>query len=180
MSVARRRFPVGAGTMTSTVSLAGSYLGGLPEAPTPIESVTIHLNESGIYLRIGRGHPDVIIRWNDVTSFMVDGYEETRRRVTATRVALIGVFALAAPKSERADRAYLTVASPHGEMIVRCELTPHALRAQLSRFRSLVPSAAATGPQVAQPATPIESAQTVTALVDALERLGTLRSSGRS
>jgi hypothetical protein len=171
-------FIAGAGTTTTTVTLHGSYLGGLAQAPAPVESVTVHVNESAIYLRVGLGRSDVIIPWSEVTSFTIDGYEETRRRVTATRVALIGVFALAATKNEKADRAYLSVGSNGGEMIVRCELSPHELRARLSRFRSLVPVAGPATPEIAPPPKPAENAQTVTALVDALERLGALRSSG--
>jgi Short C-terminal domain len=183
----------GSPTSSGIVTIRGSYLGGLAQAPQPVDNVTVFLNDDGVYLRLAQGVADIAMPWQEVTSFLVDGYEETHRRVTASRVLLVGMFALAIPKRENHDRAYLSVGSPIGEMIVRCESSPHALRARVARFGSLVPAppvsavaaADALPPAPAAPAVApaaqeagSESALIVTALVDALERLGALRSSG--
>ena len=66
---------------------------------------------------------------------VVEGQEETRRRVTAARMMAVGLLALAIPKDENASYAYLTVAAAAGDVVVRIEgARPQELKVQLGEL----------------------------------------------
>lgn len=56
------------------------------------------------------------IPWQDITSLEVDGPDQAQRRLTATRMVGLGVFALAAPKKNKI--AMLLVSTRNGDVAV--------------------------------------------------------------
>jgi Mg-chelatase subunit ChlD len=71
------------------------------------------------------------LSWPDITSIDVEGPEQVEKRVTATRLLTLGLFAFAAKKKQKV--AYVTIATEEGELIFECmKLVPQEARAKLS------------------------------------------------
>ena len=83
--------------------------------------------------------------------------------MTVARIVLLGPLALAVPKDENASRAYLTIVTGSGDLVVRVDrVPPQKLRVRL-------------GDVLRRPA---GSARDERDLVDELARLGELHASG--
>jgi hypothetical protein len=87
------------------------YLGG-STAHKPYESGNLHVEKKGLrafHLR------SWTIPWSEIASIDVAGPDTAESRVTATRVLLIGIFALAAQKKSKL--AVVTVRTNAGEEV---------------------------------------------------------------
>ena len=134
------------------IRIRGQYLGGFPElAPGHVEVV---FDDAGVHL-VPFATPwwqARAIPWDTVREIVVEGQEETRRRVTAARMMAVGILALAIPKDENASYAYLTVAAAAGDVVVRIEgARPQELKVQLGdvlRRPAAEPEGGQAGPGV--------------------------------
>jgi hypothetical protein len=100
--------------------------------------------------------------WPDVRDLLVEGSEQTRRRVSLARVAALGPLAIAVPDEEDASRAYLTIVTAAGDAILRfAGETPQMLGVRLG---DVLRRSAGTAP--------------VGGLADELERIAGLHASG--
>lgn len=126
------------------VRFAVDYLGGHPDLAEPGRLLTIFDDEAIHLLSVDGSIERLRIGWADITELVVEGVEETRRRITATRLLTVGVLALAIPKDERHDRAYITVASTGWGCVLRADqVSPYEARAKLSGHMSRVVGATA-------------------------------------
>lgn len=104
------------------------YLGGHP-GREKATTCTVTLDDDGVRARVVRNFIEA--PWSEVQAVEVDGPEEVRRRVTATRLLATGLFAFAFKKAKRL--AYLTVTTDDGEAIFETDaFTPEELRAKVS------------------------------------------------
>lgn len=104
------------------------YLGGHP-GREKATTCTVTIDDDGVRARIIRNFLEV--PWSQVRAVEVDGPDEVRRRVTATRLLATGLFAFAIKKKARL--AYLTVTTVDGEAIFETDdFTPEELRAKVS------------------------------------------------
>ena len=147
--------------------LDGEYLGGHPVLPKPTK-LTVAVDDRGVHMLTSWWYCPLSIAWDDLSELVVEGSEETRRRITATRLFAVGLFALAIPKDEKRNHAYLTAVGKDGQVIVRTALTPHEARAKLGLFTHNLPS----------PVEDIRSTSRADALADALTRIADLHAQG--
>jgi hypothetical protein len=117
----------------SNIMITGDYLGGFPEQPRQ-RVVTLVFDETGIHVLESAYWCPLTLPWAEVSEVAVEGAEETRRRVTATRMLAVGLFALAFPKDEKRNYAYITATTGQGEFILRTAMTPHEARAKLGQY----------------------------------------------
>ena len=114
------------------VRVRGHYLGGFRDL-APGHLVVI-FDEAGVHL-VPFAMPwwqACALPWDEVREVVVEGQEETRRRVTAARMIAVGMLALAMPKEENTSYAYMTVAAADGDLVVRMEgVRPQELKVQL-------------------------------------------------
>jgi hypothetical protein len=114
------------------VRLTGEYLGGFRDLAAG--NLTVVFDEAGVHL-VPVATPwwrACALPWPDVREILVEGHEETRRRVTATRMMAVGLLALAIPKDENYSRAYVTVTAKDGDVVVRVDgARPQELKARL-------------------------------------------------
>lgn len=105
------------------------YLGGHPGREKATTCTVTIDDDDGVRARIIRNFLEV--PWSQVRAVEVDGPDEVRRRVTATRLLATGLFAFAIKKKARL--AYLTVTTVDGEAIFETDdFTPEELRAKVS------------------------------------------------
>ena len=85
-----------------------------------------------IALAVSDKHGDLIsrIRWDDILDLTVEGSDQIRERVTATRIVALGPLAWAFKKRE--DVAYLVLRTTSGDRFYECPLSTHALKARLA------------------------------------------------
>ena len=118
--------------MGTPVRIRGQYLGGFRDLAAG--HVVVVFDDTGVRL-VPFATPwwqACAIPWEDVREVVVEGQEETRRRVTAARMMAVGMLALAIPKDEDASYAYLTVAATDGAVVVRIDgARPQELKVQL-------------------------------------------------
>jgi hypothetical protein len=114
------------------VRLTGEYLGGFRDLAAG--NLTVLFDETGVHL-MPAATPwwrACALPWPDVREIVVEGQEETRRRVTAARIMTVGLLALAIPKDENYSRAYVTVAARDDDIVVRVDgARPQELKARL-------------------------------------------------
>jgi hypothetical protein len=90
------------------------YLGGWSEHPKAHKGQNLFINSEGLRLKVFA--TTLLIPWDQVQGIEVEGPEQAGKRVSAGRVAMIGIFALAAKKSVKS--AVLTVTLNPGEQAV--------------------------------------------------------------
>ncbi len=103
----------------AVTEITGEYLGGL-EGLRP-SLVRVVFDADGILVataarpwwRVAQ------VPWPDVRDLVVEGSEETRRRVSIARVAALGPLGLALPDEADSSRAYLTVVTDAGDVLRR-------------------------------------------------------------
>jgi len=92
------------------LSMDGEYYGSHPDFPKPERFMHISFSDNDIWIGGNRKKPEKypplkILKWEDITGYNYsDGTQEnvnTSSRTTATRMATVGVFALAAPKKSK-------------------------------------------------------------------------------
>lgn len=97
---------------------------------------TLELDGNGLWFVAG-GRRVVALPWAEVSSVEVDSHEDVSRRITATRLAAVGVFALAVPKTRHA--CYVVVGSQQGTRIFRIAAPMMNVRAAVVRFSDKLP-----------------------------------------
>lgn len=90
------------------------YHGGLAEHPKPQKALNLTIGPDG--LEHGSLWKKFSIPWGEIESIEVEGPEQAGKRVTASRVAMVGVFALIARKKVKS--AVITVSLRSGEQAV--------------------------------------------------------------
>jgi Short C-terminal domain len=158
-------------SLTGTpTTITGQYLGGYGDmAAGPVAVV---FDDVGVHLAPAAKPwwQTCALAWSDVREVRVEGHEETRRRVTATRMLAVGLLALAIPKDEEFSHAYVTVAATDGDLVVRIDhARPQELKARLGEVLRR-PAAAADGGQ--------PTAGAAADLADQVARLGELHARG--
>lgn len=104
------------------------YLGGHPSHPKG-QPVSLQLDDDGVRAKVVR--TVLVFPWDEVTSIEVEGPEGVEKRVTATRLLTLGVFAFAAKKKSKLS--YVVVGTAEGEAIFEvAKHTPMEMRAKLS------------------------------------------------
>ena len=115
-----------------------SYLGALG-GTRPVSSGILVLSDDGVSLQGGVSADDLgsnvpgefAMSAADMVAVGVEGPEQVERRVTATRLFLVGVFAFAWKKTEK--RSYLVIETADGMALFECRSqTPIELRARLA------------------------------------------------
>lgn len=91
--------------MKNRVQLTVDYLGGHPAVDKAHKDKVLVVDDGGVHYRHLREL--FTIPWSEVTAVAIDGPEQASKRITATRLVTIGVFALAAKKNT--TEAYLQV-----------------------------------------------------------------------
>jgi Short C-terminal domain len=144
--------------------IPGEYLGGYDDLPAG--RVVISFDDAGVHLATA-SEPwwrIAMLAWDEVRELAVEGYEETRHRVTVGRFMLLGPLAVAVPKDENASRAYITVVTASGDLVVRVDgAAPQELRVRLGEYLRR-PAAASIAPRSDLP--------------DQIARLGELHAAG--
>lgn len=151
--------------------LAGTYLGGLPDFPEPIEQAWIAISATGLSInRYAIGGPtgwelEVLADWDwTQVRLVAEGTDQIQRRVTVTRMLAVGLLALGWRKEEK--RSFLVIESNGTEVIFQFDdMSVHELRAKLP------------GARLATPVAP-DAPTAADHFVGQLERLASLRDSG--
>jgi hypothetical protein len=117
----------------------GSYVGGLPNSPTPGGMSGAKVGPQFVFLYTDSGVEAGWIATSSITSVRVmdestvQQHVQTLQRVTATRLALVGVFALAAPKRSTTTT---TTVSPKYVLLVEWSGTGGLQEATAFQFSS--------------------------------------------
>lgn len=102
--------------ITLTVN-AGKYLTGHIELNNPISNVFIGFSKERLYI-ISKEIPEGIIKgtidYNKIENILVEDASTIENRITATRLALVGVFAWAIKKKEKHVLYYTTIVNSNG------------------------------------------------------------------
>jgi hypothetical protein len=110
-----------------------TYLGGHPNFPRPATGCDASVLV-GEWIQFGPpagGRVDLEVRWSELTGLEVRPTDRAGERVTATRVAFLGLFAWAAKKQRR--EAVLAVHTTCGDAVLIVKgLSPVELEASLS------------------------------------------------
>jgi hypothetical protein len=144
------------------------YLGGWSEHPKGHSDNQLEIDAAG--LRYKGFKTILLIPWDQVEAIEVEGPDQASKRVSAGRVMMIGVFALAAKKSVKS--AVLTITMKSGEQAVfqTHEWMALDLKAKLSPVLSQLRQLPAATPS-ATPAPALSSA-------DEIRKLAELRDAG--
>jgi len=96
-----------------------TYLGGLPDYPNSKRSVRLVVTPSEVALEHGS---ELFIRrsMSDVYEIIVETEDEATRRLTATRMLTLGVFALAVPK-KKPGSVLVTIDCKQGPVLLEAE-----------------------------------------------------------
>lgn len=170
---------------TFTVSET-SYHGGWSPHPQGHKNDILRIDETGISLR---GIKTIFtIPWDQVTDISVDGPESASKRVTAGRVAMLGVFALAAKKKTKSSVILVDTLSGDQAVFETAKALPHEIAPKLAPLANQARKYAASrqapvsdvssseGPvSVTQPAS---GAIAPVSIADELAKLGDLRDRG--
>ncbi len=101
--------------MSKTISL-GKYVMGHPTMDLPMESTVVY--KEGDILKFGSGNinpDDTTIKWlgeipiESITNVSIEDASTMQKRVTLTRMALMGIFAFALQKNETSNLAYVII-----------------------------------------------------------------------
>lgn len=151
-----------------------TYLGGLPELPDRMKGRSIVILPGlSIQLQDKFGLDHARLDWQRVRSLSVDGPDEVRRRVTATRILGMGIFAWSAKKKE--PESYLIIETADGEGIFTLRTSLYELRAKLAPAIAQLAARSQPSPNSAYsaPATAAEPD-----VLDQIQKLGQLHDAG--
>jgi hypothetical protein len=156
----------------SVVTYRCDYIGGHEAHPDGMKDVTLRFSDEGVSVMGSFARLMVDVPWGDVRNLAVEGRDEIHRRITATRIVLTGVFALALRKKKRDKEAYVTVSTAHGDVICFIEKSsPHEVTAKLGPYLARVRRSQAA-------ATPAPAQAASTDLATQLRDLAKLRDEG--
>lgn len=129
------------------------YLGSHPEWTGQEKHVDITFFVQGV--QVGRGEMTLMSRWwSEVSQLRAEDRDEIQHRITASRILVMGVFALALPKTRA--RSFLTVADARGEWIFSVpNLSSIELSSGIRPLQSRVTQVATTAPSI--PVVPVQS-----------------------
>ena len=138
--------------MDPVVVTGCTYLGGAPDIQGPMRSLVVALH-LGVSIMDERG-VESLASWfglEEILGLSVEGPEEADKRVTASRVAAVGIFAWAFKKKEK--RAYLTVHLASTDLLFEVSgISRYELAGQLQTYVSALE-------RWRQPITPLKSSQ---------------------
>jgi hypothetical protein len=119
------------------VQLSGvRYLGGHPAMPKAKEGVILVVDDAGVHVR--QFSEKFVVPWTDVTAAVIEGPDQAAKRVTATRLLTIGVFAFAAKK--KTSEAYLQLDTAELSVaFVVPKVSAGELRGQLAQWIHRIP-----------------------------------------
>lgn len=120
--------------LTKHIKLFGKYLGGHPQSPKARASARLVCDGEGLSIQGTFSSKKLVaVAWPEVTEIAVDGVDTIGGRVTATRLATLGIFALAVPKKQGKKMAYVTCRTQSGDLVFEVPgAEPHELGARLS------------------------------------------------
>lgn len=145
------------------------YLGSHPRLTGRTTKVTVEFYDVGIRLAVGSDSL-ADIAWSEIIALEADDREHLESRVTASRVLLVGLFALAIPKTKMG--AYLVIEVADGAYVLFIPgLTSVELHAGLGPLQPFVPD---RGPELSPP----ESASRPEDIGARLTRLDALHAQG--
>lgn len=117
-----------------------SYLGGFGAYPRPASNCAMmrHIATGGnLHWRNVRGETVCATTWPEVVAITVTATDRSQDRITATRVAAVGIFALGAKKPRREAKLSVKTRSGEGIFIVKGR-TPSELQAQLAPLAACI------------------------------------------
>lgn len=78
------------------------------------------VGQSGLVFRgaVKPYEPTFVMPWSDVAAIHIEGTAQVSQRITATRIAAVGLFALAAPKKTKSEQTFITVDLHSGDEFV--------------------------------------------------------------
>jgi|GEM_PF-3318320 len=119
----------------STQSFNVKYLGGHSDLSLGFGSLNFYMDR----VEYVRGKKILLtLSSEEVESYNVEGKEDISRRITATRMVTLGIFALATPKKSVKREQYLTIVLKDGNQLI-FEHTNQFINEAL--FRGLVSTA---------------------------------------
>lgn len=110
------------------------YAGGYSGHPKPSKASVLSIKSEG--LCYGGFKELFCIPWSSVAGLRIEGPEQAAKRVTATRLAAIGVFAVAAPKSSKSALLIADLKSGEQAIFHTTSLTSTQLRIELAPITS--------------------------------------------
>lgn len=150
--------------MKHRVQLNVDYLGGHPEVGKPEKNHIVVVDDDGVHYR--RMREVFTIPWSDVTAMAIDGPEQAAKRMTATRLVTLGVFAFAAKKNT--TEAYFQVDTAETSVSFNVhKMSAGELRGKLGKWANTLP----------EPPT-VESSAGTASVADELAKLAQLRDQG--
>jgi hypothetical protein len=155
-----------------------TYLGGHPRHPNATKAAAnLNVDRNGFALK--RFATIISFGWNEIRAITVEG-GDTTSKVTAGRLVALGVFALAAKKTQHT--CYVTVTTDEGDAIFEVpKMSAPQMQAKLMPALTWL---AQRNPQPAQPMewTPVAAVSTPAAhavsVADELVKLAALRDQG--
>ena len=110
------------------LSASTDYVGGYDEAKGSTGVINIYNNQVE--------YRNIIIKEPDIKNVSIEGQDQASRRVTMTRLLLIGVFAFAAKKKRKDRETYLVFELVDGREVIFFfkDTPPMQMRAKLSTF----------------------------------------------
>jgi hypothetical protein len=112
------------------------YLGGWSSHPDTKAGSVIAIDQSGVGMRALK--PTFTIPWDQIVEMAVEGPETAAKRVTATRVLALGVFALAAKKKSKMAVLSVTLLSGEEALFQTEQVTSLELQGKLASILSQV------------------------------------------
>lgn len=153
-------------------ALTLSYLGGMGGSEAP-GLLTFGVDGLGFTPRLQP--KGMLLPWEVIDGITAEGPMEAQKRVTATRMLAVGLYAFAWKKNEAAS--YLTVSTTSGDQVM-FETALHLAKLQ-EHLRPIAGHVGAVKEQSAVPAAPPrEMAAPALDVTEQLERLGTLHEKG--
>jgi hypothetical protein len=119
---------------TAITSVGGEYFASHPAVKGHYKLLTLMMSDEGINVEAGKRSDREVVHtftWDEVMGFDDERQVETQgggQRLTATRIATMGVFSLAAPKAVGSvETKYVnTLHTTTGDVVLEIELTTDA------------------------------------------------------
>lgn len=146
------------------------YLGGLDQFKKATGNLEFYQNRTVFHATFGK-NKSFYINNNNIIDISIEGSQQVSRRVTATRLLTIGIFALAAQKKKVEKESFLTLILNNGQEVIfhKKGKSPTELKSKLAPVLSKIKQG--TSPNAAPTLQPISVA-------DELSKLAVLRNQG--
>lgn len=164
---------LGGSPLTIHRAIGLNYLGGHPRHPSPIKTCNLVASADQIAIEKGAELP-FRLPIGQVEGIQVETEQEAKRRLTATRMLAVGVFALAIPKKTPGS-VLVTVETNEGPLVFEMSKTSKAAAlSKLSSVMAQINSVSADRPKEDPPALQ----QPSVSVADELAKLVALRDAG--